>query len=318
MPLLITEDWSGFDFQRGVSARQVFLATGFSDAESARAASPIQQGDRFIFDDTLIASMPAVATPKGAQNFVIAVQFSRSGGSGGGDGDPTNLLLIPPKYKWVIGQTTEPVDRDKYGNPITNSVIDPYASNPNDTFSTYTYTYKRYERVNGSVQQGPRGVAFSDTVNEGPISLPGFGDVLDKQAKLISINPETEFDRNTQAVLFTYTIEVRKNLDGLAGSAWKIRLLDKGRRANSGHGVDQLYVKNTDGKVGDPVNDDVLLDGQGIPINFNQYLIGREGDTPEGSNLLPAQVEKKRVGEAVFLYYERKETMPFNALGLVP
>lgn len=316
MPNLWTEDWSAFDFQRGASARQRFLGTGYSDAESARAACPVQQGDRFLYDPTLIASMPIVATPRGSQNYWATVQFSRNPG-GSGDDNPDNLLTIPPRWRWNIIETTEPVDRDFFGNAITSSTLEPFAENPPDTFHSYEYIYKRYERVSIN-NPGARYKPFLNAINDGGITLPGFGDVGDRQARLVSITPDTDADRNTKAVLFTYKIEIRDDLDDRPGTAWKLRLLDRGRRAHTASGIVPLYTKKTDTASSYPVTDDVLLNGYAAPVKSDEYVGGAAGEGFREVSFLGPDVEVVPLPDkAAYLYYTRRRKLPFQALGLV-
>jgi hypothetical protein len=298
----ITENWDAFTYQKGKSARRQFLATGFADGESARSACPIQRGDELWLDGNLIAEEPAVSTPKGPQNFVLDVNYSANSG----ETADVSLLKTPPVYLPDLTLSTEPIDRDIYGNPITNSALDPFQQNVSKQFVDIHYTYKRYELK----YNGPFALNFMGKVNDDEFNMPGFGTVSEGQALCLRIAPSAEYDRNAKAVQIIYSFHIRE--DG-----FKTRILDKGRRGFFQDGTDTIYAKNSDGKAGDPVANDVLL-LDGVPFNQDEYVIGKDAQAPFKSNELPDKVEQTVEDGAVFLHYEIYEKVSFQSLNLLP
>jgi hypothetical protein len=299
---LITENWDAFTFQRGYSARRQFMATGFADAEAARSACPVAVGDELWLDDTLSASEPSISTPKGPQNFVLDVNY----GPIGATTVDTSKLNLPPTYQPDLTLVTEPVDRDIHGNPIVNSAMDPFQQNPSKQLVDVHYTYKRWEKS----FNGPFALNFMGKVNADQFNMPGFGTVDPGQALCLRIAPASEYDRNTKAVQNVYSFHIRE--DG-----FKTRILDKGRRGFYQGGTDTIYTKNSSGKAGDPVSDDVLLDF-GVPFNQDNYVIGKEANAPFRSDELPSEVEQDREELAIFLRYEIYKKVAFAAMNLTP
>lgn len=306
---LVTKDWSATTYQRGVAAHEEYLATGFNDAEAARSAIPIQPLSGFSLDNRLLAGMPEAKNQDGPQNFRFSVDYSLHPISGDGT---TSLLNTPPQYFPDVQESKEPIDRDVFGNPITNSAGDPPKENlTNDVISIF-YTYERYE----AFYDGAKAFAYTNTVNSDDVILPGFGRVLKGKAKCKSIRVAEKFNRNALAVKIVYALELRD--DG-----FKIRIPDKGRRGwsatSEGAYIDDIYFTNGDTKK--QVSEDVLLDGFGTPIDKTNYAIGESLGTPIPHGIYvngQGQVEQEKTQLAVFLKYTVKKSMPFAGLNLVP
>lgn len=302
---LITEIWAAFQYKRGVSARRQFLATGFSDAESVRSASPVQKGNTLSLDGRLKADEPDISTPQGPQTYLITVDYA---GASGTDNNGSDLIDTPPAYWPDFQETVEPIDRDIYGNAITNSVLDPFAQNVTRPFLDIYYNYERYE----SEFDGPRAIAFNYTVNNAAMTLPGFG-IMPKGTGLLKIRQRDKGDAAAEAVAVSYVWRIRRE-------GWKTRILDKGRQSfYSGGGKGALYSYNlTDKVIGDPVTDDVLLNGFGIPMTPEQYAVNKVAYAPEQKSVLPAKVEKLRDGNATYLRYEVFEEASHGSLSITP
>ncbi len=302
----VNRNWAGNSFQRGIGARMQFIATGFTDAEQARCACDIQVGVSHDLDTTLIASEPSISTPNGPQNFVLDFDFAPSAGITFGGDATTSLLKTPPTYYPDVQQTKEPIDKDSYGNAITNSAGDPFSTNAQDDFASIFYVYERYE----AKYDGAKAMAYSNKLNADVFDMPGFGRVAKGQAMCKSIRVAEKYNRETKAVLMVYTFEIRE--DG-----FDLRILDKGRRAWSSTGIDDIYV----GANGKQVSDDVLLNGYGIPIK-SDYVIGETRLTPAQKFDIISEGEVKResrlssAGLAVFLHYVIKKFLPFAGLNL--
>ncbi len=79
--------------------------------------------------------------------------------------NPLAPLQDPPKYKWECGNTSEAVDRDPTGNPITNSAGDAWSNPPTRNFSVLCLrVIKNQPQYNPSMA-----LQFQDNVNSAAV-----------------------------------------------------------------------------------------------------------------------------------------------------
>lgn len=225
----------------------------------------------------------------------------------GGDhpGTDDNPLLNPTKWSWQRSKTIEDVDRDYDGNPIVNSNLVPFANAAQRTFTQRTIEARRYE----AVYPAALAEAFEDTVNSSSWSGPpgvtfGAGTV-----KCNIITVVGEYDEDSPYVEVLYQFEVRP--DG-----WRTRQLDEGTMGRDADGKFlPLYALN-----GDKVTTPILLNGNGVPIDIDSYLLGNPTGNIAGASATdpPAGAEKETSpgSEAVYLRYQLYNEADLNTLGL--
>jgi hypothetical protein len=306
MEQLITENWDAWDFQVGISAHRELVGTGFTSESQFRQRLP-KPGSPHPGDRRLTAEVPRIATPRSPLVMVASLDYSPAAGSGGGEGSGLEKLKEPPRYKLVIGEASETYDRDIWGNPLTNSAIQPFKTKFTDKVTTIFYVYTRWEPN----YNGPQAIAYANKINSDRVELPGFGWIEPDQGLIAPPEMLDEINRYDEATQVRYTIELRE--DG-----FRARFLDQGTEGWSTSGGTRVQGPFfTLG--GEQVSTDVLLDGKGKPIHPERYKIGQDALAPEASaNFPPKHVTVEKTDLAYYLRYDVKKSRPFRALDLKP
>lgn len=296
MAAYVTEDWSQRQYRPGESARQVFYVSDATDAQQAINLVGIAKGNGFYLDNRLKAGSPDATSPKSPTQFYVSIDFAPLD-----DGASESDIDKPPRWRLIPQKSQIPVDRDRFGNPITNSARDPFDQAPSRDYTDLIYEYRRYESsLNIAVA-----IAYQDVVNSDTVTLPGVGgSIAPGQGKLEIYAQEEDSTRDSEAVLVLYRIAIRR--DG-----WKTRILDQGYKiAVNVSGI--TSVQAYDAK-GDPVSSPIRLNGRGAAID--PQFVPKEGNALSYVGP-PTGAELEETADAAFLRYELYEPLPFAALSL--
>ena len=149
----------------------------------------------------------------------------------------------------VTGVSNEPIDRDIYGNPITNSAGDPPATNLQRPFGTCFYVYRRWEaQYNAALH-----FAYSNVVNSDRIELPGFGFIEPGLGLISSYKMMGTNNRDDKVVQCEYTIELRADARNggvdieVEDHGVGIAKRDRKRVFDRFYRVDNLLTRQTEG-----------------------------------------------------------------------
>lgn len=231
--------------------------------------------------------------------------------------DPNPLVRVP-MIGWKRNRMSLPVDTDINGNPILNSATDAYKNNGTRYFTSRTLTFKRWEPYyNQSLANTYDNATNSDTWTiQGVTANPG-------QAQLIGYGPIEEYQVGAPFVHVAYEIEIRTP-SGAGLTAKQIRypfqrrILDQGLRgvykdpSNSMTKTLGHFYLSGSGLA--PCTRDVLLNGQGVPID-STILVTQSGFTAQ-TQTLPSTVLSDSTTGATFLIYMDYSELPFAGLGI--
>ena len=295
----VTEDWSKAEWQTGQFANREFLVSGVTTADQALSAVGIFKGTPYYLDLQLIAEDPYVSSPKGPLTFVVRIKYSAQTLAGF---DANSFP--PPKWRMIQVKSDVDVDRDRLGNAITNSSLDPFKNPVKRRYTDLVYEYRRYE-VAYNIGLG---IDYADCVNADAFTLPGYGTIQPGQGILDAYIPEEDVDRNSKAVRCLYRISIRR--DG-----WRTRILDIGERAwqKTSNGDQPLKIVLKDGTSAGAVR----LNGKGHVYDTDTYKYGpgaaaTNNTTPSNNDYMNIEQAKN----AIFLRYELYDPKPFAALQL--
>lgn len=303
----VTRQWSSEELAPGESAAYVFEVLGAATAREAIGANGVPgRGSWHPEDRLLIAKQPNAQrkSPNGADGaggyWHVRVAYVLAESDEGKENENEDPLAKPATYRWRLGLQGEQFDRDIEGNPIVNSAREPFSTPPTADVMTLTLTVERNERAFNL----NKAFFFHNAVNSDVWVVPGTGGqtVQPGQARCLSIQPTSEYSRESAYVPIAYEIEFQA--DG-----FDIRILNQGPRAATGNANGASRILDSSQE---PVTTDVLLNARGQPL--------KEGYTVDGSAFSyldpPAGAEIEETPDAVFLRYKRNPRRPFSQMGL--
>lgn len=260
----------------------------------------------------------------GPRYATISVTYGLGKGSGKEEEeDPLNASL---RYSVRNGVSTEATDADVDGNALLNSAGDPFAGTVQTNISALFIDVTRNESA-FNLQQA---IAFTNKVNSGQFSLAGYP-INPGEAYCVGIQPATQYSLGDTFVEVVYSFELRERLtlaNGGRVTAFIHRLLDQGKRGwatipgGGGDSVrlDDIAVGGGENIDPSPVSSDVLLDGNGQPLEKTAFQ-GME-DNWEAWAAPPANKAPNAIRDvnpntnATFLLYDKHFTANFAGLGL--
>lgn len=283
-------------FRRGIDAHDEWQVTGASTGSEALDAPGVpHQNDSHPWDVLLLAQQPTV-TREGFNLYLVSVDYVRLGGSGSNP-DPNDPLNAPLVYRWEMGNTTESVDRDAAGNPILNSVGEPFDPPPTKNIGTLFLTVTRNE------PSYDPGIAL--TYQNKRNSDQFFGAEAG-QALCLSIAPAEAFAADAEYIPVQYHFEFRAD-------KFRHRIRDQGLNGrfddNGTSKIAPFYMNSTD-RASTPI----LLDGTGKPMDPSIKVAGTKTPIayrmPRGATLVGGALD------ATFFFFEKYEEKAFAPLGL--
>lgn len=271
-------------------------------------------------------SAPRFDGPRAAE---VAISYRL--GKGSGEQEEEDPLSVPLRYRVRNGVSGEPTDSDVNGKPLVNSAGDPFSGTVNTNISALYIDVVRNE---GAYDLN-RAYQFTNTINGDGFVLAGYA-IRPGEAYCLGIEPEREFKLNDPYVPVVYSFELRplRTLaNGNEANQFIHRLLDQGQRAwgyGSGGGdyeLAQIHHKAGDGTDITPVSSDVLLSGDGTPLDQSGYVTtnpnfdqeDNKGWEPQvgGNDKAPnAERDVDANTGATFLLYQKFKTSNFSELGL--
>jgi hypothetical protein len=318
MGLLATERFSDRKLKQRIdgnwTAQRGWDVSGYSDSNEAISAVGVQPGDPHPLNTDLKCTDIWVAEDKLTLAHVLATYEITCLLD-----NPENPVLRAPIIRWKWGKVSQPIDTDMNGNAILNSAYDAPKSPFHRNFSVRFLTITRYEPYyDQSAAEN-----FTDTVNNGSITFEG-NEFDAGQVYCLSIAPVEDYQEGSTYVKIAYAFEIRTpnapNLTDLQiRHPFQLRFMDQGLRAQySNSGTDtlgQLYLGS-----GEPVTHDVLLDGDGTPIDDTIKVTA--GGLNAVSQDLPDDVLVDTIQDdegndtAVFLIYMIYAEMDFTQIGV--
>lgn len=300
------ERWSDVKFTpgaNGYTAERAWDVDGATSAADALAASGIPDiNDAHpLKSDCKVKSLPVERN--GFNSYLVRAIYETpaDGNSHPGPGAQTDPLDMPPTIYWEIGSTSEEIDRDVNGNPLTNSAGDPYTGVTRE-FTTY---YLILEQNEASFDVDKAG-DYSNYVNSHNFSITGVGTFAAGNLLCKTIAPCEPYTSGASYVRVRYTFEAR--VDG-----FKRRFRDEGVYAwysNSGDKKGQIYLK-----TGEQITAPVLLDGTGGVKNYSAYNIGDPRQTYSNANIgNPPGAEVVTETNAIFLKYQVYPSRSFTGI----
>jgi hypothetical protein len=206
------------------------------------------------------------------------------------------------------GLSPETIDKDIHGNVIANSAGRPFEPKTQREFPTLILeAYKYYSTFDMAMA-----LRYIGRGNSNTFTISQFGQVQPGQVRCLMIAPTQDFqeiaDGEQPPVEVCHRFEIRNS--AVSGEAndpgFRLRVLDKGRggwyATTDGKKIrGDFTAKNGATELYEPVEDDVLLDGEGMPIDINIGIgTGAQADvktpTQSPSIYLPESVDVERAG----------------------
>ena len=258
----------------------------------------------------LICSGREVSEHPAPSVFFIKASFA---GSEYDDGDGTEPPEEPiVRWRWKQGERSRDVECDVDGNPIVNSAGIPFSDSFSDEDSILILTAWRKQPLYDPVSaHALRNRVNSQAMNVLGIQLDG------EQLWCKRIEPTNDQTPDTTVV------EVEHEFWMTSGyRPWQLRVPDKSHMG--------LYLSDGEYKAGllypldhrDPVDEAVLLNGEGLPINASHYAIKLDPDStgviPETNPNVPDwfEIAPESNDNGTILIFTRKHKANFR--GLIP
>jgi hypothetical protein len=217
----------------------------------------------------------------------------------------TDPLSQPVRVTWQRALKSVAIDRDLDDIPIVNSAGDPFPIQQMEVVSR-TLMLKRYEPFFDIA----KAEAFENTVNSNVINL-GPIRIGQGQGRIVSIEPTSEYPVDAPYLEMGYQFEI----DTTDDDPFQLYLIDQGHRgwrSNSGG----ARTGNLVDEDGNPVGDDVLLDGTGKPA-WGVALVGESKKaTPIANPSLPSYYAKVTVFPSTKLGFRVRDFTDWSGLGI--
>ena len=212
----------------------------------------------FIF----VNNVRAEPKDQARQHFVVSVTWGSVDTVSPTDGgEVTDPLSAPPKRSIRPVQVVEDIDHDISGQAIRNSAGEPYDPGLQRNYGDTMLTIQRNEA------DSPIHTTLKYLWKTNADPFLGFAP---ETCIMANIQGDENLDSSVPHWSVTYEIIIRQPTE-LLPNPWRIRTLDRGFRYLSGG----KFVTAADPE-GKPLNEPVLLDGAGGPID--KTLLGLSGD----------------------------------------
>ena len=270
------------------------------------------------------AVRPRISGPRFA-----SVGLSYRLGKGSGEQEEEDPLNNPVRYRIRNGVSGDTTDADVNGNPLLNSAGDPF----NGTVQTNIAAIYVDVIRNESAYNLPNAIGYTNKVNEDNFTLAGYP-INPGEAYCLGIQPEGDYKLNDDYVTIVYSFEIRERYtlqNGNRVTAFIHRLLDQGKRGwaygeDGGEEIGDICPKNGGDSLPSAVTSDVVLDGQGTPLEKDSYVTPNPNFDQGGGRGWQPQAAPGKAPNAVrdvdpntaatFLLYEKYLTATMGGLGL--
>jgi hypothetical protein len=332
MAAFVTEAYSGSSFVRGAvdsgwKATRVFHVVGAanksaainavatvnfpSGAAGAYPGSTHPENSRLVCDDVGCDDNPALRKVTANYSITQLGQF-----------DP---LLNKVRWRWQPGNEQLLIDRDGYGNPITNSAGLPFGQPPSKFNSTLCVTALRAEPFFDVAKS----LQFKDRTNSAAFRIPGAGTLQPGQMFCENIFPQEDVYDGLVYVTVQYVFQLRpgRKLPGASTNEYDgffQSFLNQGSYAwatdpDASVGTALGRIVNKKGLV---IDHDVALNDNGTPVDASlkvQLADYASPLTPVPSPTTPPQNVARVTGTngAVYLAYRVYDVADFNSLTFV-
>ncbi len=326
---MVTESWQGR--QAGQSPAQgdtgvrVFTYVGIGDEAAARTelknAFDVHQNAQWDDADPDLICQSVFARRKSPlmQELTASYAYAPTGFF-----QPTaDPLTLPWRYTWEPVTLTIPIDRDADGNPILNSAYDPPSSPPTKKVTFWCLRVLSNEPFFDYALFNP----FNNTVNSDTITLtqPNGNDTTFGPGTIFCdlIRPTRDYTANdlfvpVERVLHIYdTSQLDNQTD-----PHQLHLLDQGSAGFYDDDDGTVKPGNIVDGVGNPVPQDVPLDGYGRPVKAGLMIAPAKDGKPQNFVAAPLGTPQGAVIEpsnntdfpAVFLRWKRYQPKPLLSL----
>jgi hypothetical protein len=300
------------------TASRGFVVIDFTDENDAVNCTGVTVGQPHPLNSNLICTHIGMSDNKLSLTNVIASYEISSLLD-----NPLNPIARQPIIRWKWGKVAHEADTDLNGKAILNSAYDAFRSNGRKNFSVRYLTITRYEPYYNQ----PAAENYTDTTNSASITFEGntFGA---GQMYCLSIAPTSDYQEGATYIQIAYAFEIRTPSPIAAGLTtaqkrypFQRRILDQGMRAQY---LDPLTTTNKLGNLyfasGEPVNRDVLLNGNGQPIDTSikvtQGQLAAVSQTVPPTTILDPSKDAGGATRAMFLIYMDYPEVDFNGIGL--
>jgi hypothetical protein len=277
--------WTVNETARGTSSRttngrrytRVWRAeTDGSSVHPAIAAgkAPVSVGSLFPSDPLARCTDVSAAYEREEESrlhYLVTATYETKTGSGSQEEENENPLDDTPVKRWSSRTVRLPVRVDINGQAIVNSAGEPFDPLPEEDFQVLVFEYQHnvlsYSETKASEYRG--------AVNNDNFILSGLP-VKQYQARMQNITATSAERNGNRYWIESVTIEIVDD--------WRLMLVDEGRRRIAdpadGVGVEIYLGENKFGQVqpvldanGNPVEEPVLLDGQGGILQGGQPVL---------------------------------------------
>jgi hypothetical protein len=317
MSATVSEKWSGKTktraTQNGDTAQRIFTVVGAVSDDDAMNNTPVAVGSLYGSGSYLTCSS---ITCRDISIGIFEVTCSFSIGNFTLSQNP---LTLPWKYDWK-NVTIEPqIDRDKDGNPITNSARQPFSTPPtktinykslriirNEAFYNYS-TYKTYENC-----------VNSDTITllqpNGQTSTFAPGEM-----KCTGIEPAQAYTQKDQYVTIVVSLEVYDTTVISTTDPFQLHVLDQGSSGfwSNGGTITKANIwtaPSLNSTKGEQVASDVQLNGYGLPVDTTLTVQGHPPVAFSGSLPTGATIDTGMPSGVFYLQYKRYPSKAFLPL----
>jgi hypothetical protein len=284
---IVNRTWSERTFSPGQSAQEVYEVSGVASDNDAIAAVGTAAGSTHLQDARLKVPLSGGISVSNVSPIMYKVRVSYATDAVTLGNNP---LDEPADILPQFSRTTEPIDREYQGNPITNSARLPFVGVTDDSTSILI-TIAQYE----STFDAQKILAYGyphPTLNEDVVDIPRLGTFQPHQLKFLNAQLDVAFRPTTPYVRMVYQLEARgyryfapKSKGGASDyiSGFAKRMLDQGRQGTYGDGDGNIKIgpivfgeQDVNGNW-EAVSDDVLLDGYGGVLDYPKHYV-KSGD----------------------------------------
>jgi hypothetical protein len=307
MAVLATQRFSGSELVKQSGnwiARETWVVVGTPDKQVA-IESAIAFNTPHGLNPNMRAGRRYADNYKGPLSWIVTAEFT-FGDHGLCEPNP---LDEPPEIEIQYGQLGGPADTDLDNNPILNSAGDPIHGGVFDVVRTVILCVRK----NLPFFNVQMGIQYTNAVNSDPFVINGAGGVDPGQAICHFIKPARPYTASSPYIPVDYQFEFAP-----LANPWDFHPTDQGRNgwySQSGTPTKGMFCY----KSGDPVSEDVLLDGMGQPIDpairVRDAAGGAQAPVPNPN--LPSFVTKEptySTATQTTLFYKAKLRLPFAGL----
>lgn len=289
MPAFITERWTGKGWELGLSgliASRHFDVSGVTteqDAINTVRQQEVDINDEHPFQHGLLCNAVRLTEVVGPLFYRVSAFYAVApNGKWVVTDDATEAFSLPTQLEFHRGIKSVPTDREYPHDldepspgvalPIVNSAGTPFDPAPEKPLVVRYCTAERFEPFwNIDLADEYEDSVNSDRLTMGPLAfLPG-------QVLCTCIEPVGKYSLDSDKVRIRYEFE----FDRTNAHPFQTRQIDRGSMGWYSSGSDVISGPichvNADGSAGDPVGQDVLLDGTGKPIDQSLGILDAAG-----------------------------------------